>query len=333
MLVSDLDASVVTIGQTYTVTYKVTDSWGRESQPVTREVTIQSAMNDVNIIFLHAGLGLQPSMTNKAATLSFNMKTNQINVERQNLNFKFTTSVQYGAFSITKTTDTNDNPTFKYILGGTNTYDQNTEFANAPLGNSVDSFKTKLENQAIQYGDKIKIKIAQSPFVYIEGTVINAQEDYIHGAKLGSVLENSYFVITPEGLKQEYTPPATINPDFSEMTWYSGVAGNKSFSVALDTSDPNHLKLKSASYDNEWIDTLEYDAILRIHLHGTNDSVRLETNSTGRIKPIDLANAWNDQTVSVGEYFKIHILKDTRLANFKLFNLSDMRYFPTTINY
>ena len=83
MLVSDLDASVATIDQTYTVTYKVTDSWGRESQPVTREVTIQSAMDDVNITFLHAGAGLQPSMTNKAAILSFNMKEERITVTQK----------------------------------------------------------------------------------------------------------------------------------------------------------------------------------------------------------------------------------------------------------
>ena len=333
MLVSDLDASVATIDQTYTVTYKVTDSWGRESQPVTREVTIQSAMDDVNITFLHAGAGLQPSMTNKAAILSFNMKEERITVTQKNMNFKYREDVQYGAFSITKPNDEENDPTFKYILGGTNTYDQNTEFSDAPKNNRVSAFKTALEAKQYQYGDKIKIKIAQSPFVYIEGTVINAQEDYIKGAKLGSVLENSYFEITPEGLKQEYTPPATINPDFSEMTWYSGVAGNKSFSVALNTDNPDELKLISQAYETEPIDTLEYGMILRIYLYGLNGQKRLETNSKGRVLPSDIAGAWNDRTVSVGEYFKITIEKNTRLANFKLFNLPNMYYFPTTINY
>ena len=311
----------------------MTDSWGRESQPVTRQVTIQSAMNDVKIIFLHAAQNLQPDMNRKAATLSFNMKTNQISVEQQNPNFKYTSRYQYGAFSITKPNDDLRNPTFKYILGGANTYDQNTEFNDAPFDNRVIKFKTALEAGRYQYGDKIKIKIAQSPFVYIQGTVINAQEDYINGAKLGAILENSYFVITPEGLKQEYTPPATINSTFSEMTWYSGVAGNKSFSIALNTENPDQLKLISQAYETEPIDTLEYNPILQIHLYGLNGQKRLETNSTGRIKPIDLANAWNDETVSVGEYFKINILKDTRLANLKLFNLPSQMFFPTNIDY
>ena len=333
MLVDELTASVATIGQTYTVTYQITDSWGRQSAPVERQVQIKSAMDDVNIIFLHAGSGLQPSMTNKAATLSFNMDKERITVTQQNPNFKYTSKYQYGAFSITKPTDDLNSPTFKYILGGTNTYDQDTEFVGASLGNPVNLFKTALEAGRYQYGDKIKIKIAQSPFVYIEGTVINAQEDYINGAKLGSVLENSYFEITPEGLKQEYTPPATINPTFSEMTWYSGVAGNKSFSIALNTDNPNQLKLISKAYETEPIDTLEYNQILQIHLYGLNGQKRLETNSTGRRTPSEVAGAWNEKTVSVGEYFKINILKNTRLANLKLFNLPSQMFFPTNIDY
>ena len=332
MLVDDLTQSIATIGKTYTVTYQVTDSWGRRSEPVTRQVEIKSAMDDVNITFLHAGVGLQPSMTNQAAILSFNMKEERITVTQKNMNFKYSEDVQYGAFSITKSTAPNHNPTFKYILGGTNSYDQNTEFSDADKSNRVANFKTALEQETINYGDKIKIKIAQSPFVYINGTVQNAQEDYVNGAKLGAVLEHSYFVITPEGLKQEYS--LSINDqNLSEIIWYSGVAGNKSFGLKLDITDPSNLKIVANYYDEEWIDTLITTNVFRLQLNNHDGTQKEGATYTGRFKPSAVASHWNNKAVVEGDYLTIQHYRTDRLSNFKLYNLPAYRYFPENIDY
>ena len=331
MLVDDLTQSVATIGQTYTVTYQVTDSWGRQSDPVTRRVQIKSAMDDVKITFLHAAVGLKPSITNKAATLSFNMKTGKISVERQNLHFKYSHDIQYGAFSITK--PTGNSPTFKYILGGDNTYDQNTEFSDANMSNKVDEFKSALEQQTINYGDKIKIKIAQSPFVYINGTVQNAQEDYSKGANLGAVLENSYFVITPEGLKQEYNG-IKVHETFSQLTWLNGVAGTQSVNLKLNTSDSNNLRFEVDTFDEEPLDTLYQDDLFKFQI-SKNGGQEGTYTIRAREYPTRIRELFESKigVINPGDYMRISDLVDRRLSNLKFYNLLDGLHFPEKVDY
>ena len=332
MLVSNLEQSVATIGKTYTVTYQVTDSWGRQSTPVERQVQIKSAMDDVKITFLHAELGLKPDMNRKAATLSFNMETGRISVEQQNLNFKYTGKYQYGAFSITK--PTGNSPTFKYILGGDNTYDQNTEFSDANMSNKVADFKAALEQQAINYGDKIKIKIAQSPFLYINGTVHNAQEDYSKGANLGAVLAESYFVITPEGLKQEYNG-IKVHETFSQLMWLNGVAGTQSFNLKFNTSDSSNLRFEVDTFDEEPLDTLYKDDLFKFKI-SQNGGQEGTYTIRAREYPRRIRELFDSSTISVmnpGDYMRISDLVDRRLSNLKFYNLLDGLHFPEKVDY
>ncbi len=305
MLVSELNSSIATIGQTYEVTYKVADSWGRESEPVTRQVTIRSAMDDVKIKFTYADDNFPEAKDRVAAAISVNMGGNgSISVETQESKFKYNdvqygafaitdatgnlsgakskillgvnmggngsisvetqeskfkyNDVQYGAFAITDATGNLSGAKSKILLGKENSYDINTEFSGSGITNSTSVFKQSLEAKSIAYGDKIKIKIYQSPFVYIDGTVLDAQEDYSQGAWLASVLANSYFVVTPEGLKQEYSGVTMNESNQSQITFFNGVAGVQSFNMRLDNSDSLNLKLKVDLLDQEWLDTLDY---------------------------------------------------------------------------
>lgn len=335
MLVSELNSSIATIGQTYEVTYKVADSWGRESEPVTRQVTIRSAMDDVKIKFTYADDNFPEAKDRVAAAISVNMGGNgSISVETQESKFKYN-DVQYGAFAITDATGNLSGAKSKILLGEQNTYDINTEFSGSGRTNSTSVFKQSLEAKSIAYGDKIKIKIYQSPFVYIDGTVLDAQEDYSQGARLASVLANSYFVVTPEGLKQEYSGVTMNESNQSQITFFNGVAGVQSFNMRLDNSDSLNLKLKVDLLDQEWLDTLDYSnsVLFRFELKASDGTSKKAAEYFGRRYPTTIKTHWDNQEISVGDYLKIIRLKENRLGNFKLYNLPELKFFPDSFSY
>lgn len=333
MLVSELNQSVATIGETYTVTYHVEDSWGRLSVPVERQVTIQSAMDHVSLDFFYAGTNFDLDKEKKSMTVTFNMDEGRLIAGSGNMDQFKMNNVQYGAFGVLPKDA--DSLSLKVILGKDNTYESHTEFNGSTRSNSVSVIMQAINrNNQINYGDKIKVKMAQSPFFFINGTVIDAQEDYTEGAWLGAILADSYFVVTPEGLKQEYTKSNDTEEDFSEIAWYSGVAGNLTMTLRLDNSDTNNMKILTQQYDTEpYLSTMQKNQnVLTLELYRAGSRVAGDTY-LGNKNPADLVSLFSNFVVQQGDYFVIKPEEERYLANIKLSNIENMLYFPTKVDY
>ena len=326
------------IGTTVTITYQVADSWGRLSNPITRELTIKSAMDDMSLKFLYAPTGgrgeanLVPNYEERTLDIGFNMEESTLELtEGTKSRFKGN-NVQYGAFAIL---DKDGQSKFATRLGKDNTFDIGNpifdvrEAYSSVTGDEfIRNFNSKkgLLNNAgrkiIEYGDKIVIKTYQSPFLHIEGKVRDNQEDYSQGANLGAILANSKFEVTPSGLKQIYDGPTIQSNDFSQLTIYSIVAGMQAVNMYLDTTDTNDLRLKAVGLDKEWIDTLNKNRhVFNIQIKNSNGETVKGGDHLGATRPNDLAASYNNTPVQKGGYLTIKWYDSSQVKNSKLYNL------------
>ncbi len=331
MLVSELDASVETIGQDYIVTYRIKDSWGRQSNSVTRQVTIQSAMDDVEVKFHRIGSSLEDKGV--ALTIGFDMSTKRFNLDWLSTNnaFKDATGAAYGTLSILSPAE--GNSLYKGIFGHTdNGINNPSEFTNTRT-NTPSVLANALQDIEVTYGTKFNFQMLQVSSLFIDGSVINSQEDYSKGSQLGAVLKESMFVVTPEGLKQEYSGIQVNSQNFSQLTWLSGVAGNQSFNLMLDTSNQNDLRLKVEALEIEPLDTKYSSNIFRLSVYNPNGTFKNGAWYNGRNDPSTIKNHWDNFSVAEGGYITISSLVDRRLSNFKWYNLQPLEYFPENINY
>ena len=311
------DESKLTLGEN-TITLTIKDTWGRESSPITFKLNLISAMDNMNLTFLFAGESLTPDFNNKAAVLTFNMDEGKILVNNlaSNNRFKFN-DIQYGAFGVY---DESDRLIFKAILGRYERFETGTEFEDARTYMNVSNFKNDLENlSGVKYGYKIKIKIYQSPFVYIDGSIIDAQENYAEGAHLSQILNESTFTITEEGLVQNYTKPE-VEPKNNDIVWLSGVAGDKLFKINVN---PETKILSVTKYSEEPLDTLyrENSALFSIDVYDGDGNRQYGINATTRQKANDVFNELNNKTFEIGWYLtiKIHPTDRNRMRNMKVY--------------
>lgn len=328
MLVSDLTQSTQTIGNTYTVTYQVTDSWGRQSAPVTRQVIIQSAMDDVKLNYRRANLSLQD--IGLALQIGFDMENNRLEFKSDpnNNQFKDAPGASYGSIIITSPT----NETLaKFALGKNSIGLSNPNHFDRVL-DKPSLLIQELKNLSISYGTKFNFEMLQSPFLFIDGNVVDAKENYATGSKLGEILKHSTFIVTPEGLKQEYTE-IIVDNNFPQLTWFNGVAGARSVNVTLDTSDSNNLHFSVEKFDNEPLDTLYRDSIFQIIVNKNGENKQYTVQSRETADRFEQIFKTYIGTVSVGDYISIRNLNDRRLENLKFLNLSEGMYFPEKVDY
>ncbi len=172
----------------------------------------------------------------------------------------------------------------------------------------------------------------QSPFLFIDGNVVNAKENYATGSKLGEILKHSTFIVTPEGLKQEYTE-IIVDNNFPQLTWFNGVAGARSVNVTLDTSDSNNLHFSVEKFDNEPLDTLYRDSIFQIIVNKNGENKQYTVQSRETADRFEQIFKTYIGTVSVGDYISIRNLNDRRLENLKFLNLSEGMYFTEKVDY
>jgi hypothetical protein len=344
ILTTNLDEAKDLIGKTVTITYQVADSWGRLSDKVTRNLTIESAMDDIEFDFLYAESGLVPDKQNSALKIKFNMETGRLDFTEGSSEFKYN-NAQYGSFAIL---DKDNNIKYAVVLGKQKDFEKADSIFNSAdvlmINNvsnfisNIDSKRDELEREGkklIEYGDKLIIKSFQSPFFYIDGKVIDNQEDYSKGASIGAILERSEFEVTPAGLKQIYTGPTISNNGSSQLTLYNIVAGIQSVNIWLDTSNPDNLVLKAEALDNEWFDTLQSTNKRTIRLEVYNaDGTNNVRGSYGRTRPDEIANHYNDVEVEEHGYLKIIWYETENIKNSKLYNLRDDQYgFENKVDY
>lgn len=349
ILTEDLEKAKDLIGETVVITYQVADSWGRYSEKVTRELTIESAMDDITIDFLHAAVGgvhdMIPSYDRHALEMKFNMNNNSLNLTRKNQNSFKGNEVQYGAFAILDK-DNNEEVKFAAVLGSGKDFEkEGSIFKPENIGeynwvqgfiDAVNNKKRELESQnkkLIEYGDKLIIKIYQSPFLHIKGKVLDNQEDYSKGAKIGGILENSKFEVTPAGLKQIYTGPTMHESKFSQLTIFNVIAGIQSVNIYLDNSNPENLVLRAEALDNEWIDTKNSGNSLRIEIRNANGTFKEGATYIGRTSPSDIAEDFEGMQVETNGYLTLKWFNSNKVKNSKLYNLPSQYGFPKEVDY
>ncbi|WP_195932417.1 immunoglobulin-like domain-containing protein [Turicibacter sanguinis] len=258
----DLDESVQALNKWYMVTYRVKDSWGRESEPVTRKVYLKSAIDDVSIT-MNSHTAMVEDNPVSAINIDFsftdngnnwnavtNLQTNQ-NVEKE----PSTEAPPYPAFAMV-VSNKNDageyQQQFNYLFGGRQGTVIPDSAENGPYRNVANTqsevyaalgpTETSLINTneqgplnsiPLQYGTMIQLRSWKEGYLFINGTVVNEQEDYSKGATIDEYLMNSHFIVSPEGLRQIYTPES-FDDNYHRITWYNGINGLKEFSLIFN---------------------------------------------------------------------------------------------------
>ena len=270
MLYHEIEQSVTTIGETYDVTYQVIDSWGRKSNVLTRQVQIKSAMDDVEIIMHH-----QPKATvdptNKAFTVGFNFSENQkrwtITKDEGVQSSDTIEGNSYPAYALV-VTDKNEEKKFNYLFGGRQNDIINTS-RYEDEANTISDIQEALESlntlDTLDYGTVIELRNWKEYFLVINGTIIDEKEDYSAGATIDEYLMNSTFIVSPEGLRQVYTPQA-YKDEYQRITWFNGINGLKECSLVFNQEtkaitfeqDTNQLYDIKAEDENAFIIKFHY---------------------------------------------------------------------------
>ena len=331
MLVSELNQSVATIGETYTVTYHVEDSWGRLSEPVERQVTITSAMNDVDIIMYHQPRGID-TPNNKAVTIDINFDENNsgqwvINRDSSVSDSDKIEGNNFPAYAMVVTSK-DGTEQFNYLFGDyqesilpglQEKYTQNVNAMSA-VENALNTLNTVAR---LEYGTIIQFRSWKEEFLVINGTIIDAKEDYSRGATIDEYLMNSKFIVSPEGLRQVYEPQEFADGN-QRITWYNGINGLKEFSLVFNPTD------KTITFEQETDQVYDLRAsgtyAFKIKFH-KKDGTELEYTAAGgngvtgsQYRPAHFAN-WLTQN-NINSYENIEYIqltpREARMRNLRI---------------
>uniref|UniRef100_UPI0025EDBAD1 bacterial Ig-like domain-containing protein n=1 Tax=uncultured Clostridium sp. TaxID=59620 RepID=UPI0025EDBAD1 len=162
----------------------VADSWGREST-ITRNLVITNGIPKNTIKFM-AG-------NQSVLEIGFDPNTNRLILTKNDVKFgEGNNNNNYVGITIKKKTESNSNITVNF------------SGEEKPVNNSK---LERLNSYDLKYGDTIVLH-HQHPFnLKIDGTVINAREDYTDGVQNVENIINTEFEITKSGLKAVYTDP------------------------------------------------------------------------------------------------------------------------------
>ena len=260
----------------------VADSWGREST-ITRNLVITNGIPKNTIKFMTGNqsvleIGFDPNNNNRLI-----LKENDIKFGEGNNNNNYV--------GITIKKKTGNNPHI------------NVNFS----GNEKPRHNNKLENLKsynFEYGDTIVLH-HQHPFnLKIDGTVINAREDYTDGVQNVENIINTEFEITKSGLKAVYTNPDSNLEDKNII--FGPMAPEKfPFKIKAD------IKNKRFNVLNENNNAVLYNAgnenvykVVHINKELTQSLKTLDLTgyATGRHSSIA---EWNNRGFEYGDYLYI----------------------------
>lgn len=173
-----------------TIYLSVVDSWGREST-ITRNLVITNGIQKNTIKFMDGNSSI--------LEIGFNPNTNKLILHGYNYQFGPGNAISnYAGITIKKKgQSTSSNITAQF------TGNERPVGNNGQLVSKLDAFNS----YNLNYGDTI-VLTHQHPFkLKIDGTVIDAREDYTDGIQNVENIINTEFEITKSGLKAVYTDP------------------------------------------------------------------------------------------------------------------------------
>ena len=264
-----------------TVRLTVQDSWGREST-ITRDLVITNGIPKNTIKFMGGNQSV--------LEIGFDPNNNRLILKENNIKFgEGNSNNNYVGITIKK--KTGNNPYIAVNFSGNE----------KPLGNQKLSV---LKSYNFEYGDTIVLN-HQHPFkLKIDGTVINAREDYTDGVQNVENIINTEFEITKSGLKAVYTDPDSNLEDKNII--FGPMAPEKfPFKIKVD------IKNKRFNVLNENNNAVLYNAgnenvykVVHINKELTQSLKTLDLTgyATGRHSSIA---EWNNRGFEYGDYLYI----------------------------
>ena len=264
-----------------TVRLTVQDSWGREST-ITRDLVITNGIPKNTIKFMGGNQSV--------LEIGFDPNNNRLILKENNIKFgEGNSNNNYVGITIKK--KTGNNPYIAVNFSGNE----------KPLGNQKLSV---LKSYNFEYGDTIVLN-HQHPFkLKIDGTVINAREDYTDGVQNVENIINTEFEITKSGLKAVYTDPDSNLGDKNII--FGPMAPEKfPFKIKVD------IKNKRFNVLNENNNAVLYNAgnenvykVVHINKELTQSLKTLDLTgyATGRHSSIA---EWNNRGFEYGDYLYI----------------------------
>ena len=216
---------------TYTVTYVVKDSWGREAK-ASRALTVKNGIERHELLFggrdsndrdvTAFKLKLREDESTHKPKISFEPLVDKIIATSHGIPnyynieiFRESSGNSTNQNIFSAPVDAQDNPRHQdYIMKG-------------------------IENKEFEYGDKIKIRANQTPNFSIKGEILgDVKEDYSTGVENKMNLEYVVFEITREGLKAIYND-TDLNDSVKNVITNIDRGGLQAFKIKFNTSNTN----------------------------------------------------------------------------------------------
>ena len=259
----------------------VADSWGREST-ITRELVITNGIPKNTIKFM---VGNQSVLE-----IGFNPNTNRLILTENDIKFgEGNNNNNYVGITIKKQTGNDSNITVNFS-GNEKPRDNN----------KLES----LESYNLNYGDTIVLN-HQHPFnLKIDGTVINAREDYTDGVQNVENIINTEFEITKSGLKAVYTDP---DSNLGDKNIIFGPMAPEKFPFKIEADIQSHtFKVLSQNYNDILYAAGNEKVYKVVHINKELTAVLRTLDLTGNTKGNNSSiNEWNNISFSDGDYLYI----------------------------
>ena len=266
----------------------VADSWGREST-ITRNLVITNGIPKNTIKFM---AGKQ-----SALEIGFDPNTNRLILTENDVKFGEGNRIEnYVGITIKK--KTGNNPYIAVNFSG----------EEKPLGNQKLSV---LKSYNFEYGDTIVLN-HQHPFkLDIDGTVINAREDYTDGVQNVENIINTEFEITKSGLKAVYTDPDSNLGD-----------KNIIFGPMAPEKFPFKIKVNIESHNFNILDKNSNAILYSAGNNKVYKVVHINKDLTRTLRTLDLTGyatgmyssiaEWNNMNFEYGDYLYIEHKEPSR---------------------
>ena len=278
-----------------TVNLSVTDSWGRTSN-INRELIIENGIDKNTIkITKEEGEG-QP----KVLTIGFDHISKKLVIDAYDENFS-NEKTPYRYFSMQIR-----NRSGNVVVPG-------EMYLSQDKPSNKKDYLNKLSSYTFEYGDIIEVFHHHPKKFNIDGTVVDAREDYTDGVQNPENLTNTKFEITKSGLKAIYN-----NVDETHTTDNNNIVApvapeNIPFKLKII---PSERKIKLISTNETRIlskagkDTIVY----KIVLFGQDGNIKKEQHYLGHDRGYDkkISDFWKDVSFDYGDLLYLWHLEPNR---------------------